>query len=81
MNTAGRVVSSLLYDVSYDLFSTSEIKAANVTMYAIDVTMDATLAPINYYYAGNISNGYLRSSINGLVDGAIDVFQTIYFTP
>ena len=82
MNTAGRVASSLLYDVSYDLFSTGEIKAANVAMYAIDVTMDATLAPINYYYTENISNGYLRSSINGLVDGAIDVFQTIaYFTP
>jgi len=79
MNTAGRVVSSLLYDVSYVLFSTGRIKATNVATYAIDVTMDATLAPINYYYTGSISNGFLRSSINGLTDGAVDVFQTITY--
>lgn len=76
MNTAGRVASSLLYDVSYDLFSTGEITATNAANYAIDVTMDATLAPISYYYTGSMSNGYLRSATNGIVDGAIDVFQT-----
>ena len=79
MNTAGRVTSSLLYDVSYDLFSTGEIKTANVATYAVDVTMDAALAPISYYYTGNMSNGYLRSFMNGLVDGAIDVFQTVAY--
>jgi hypothetical protein len=82
MNTAGRMASSLIYDVSYDLFSSGEITARNVGMYGIDVVMDATLAPINYYYAGDLSNGYARSIINGVVDGAIDIFQTIaYFTP
>lgn len=81
MNTAGRMASSLIYDVTYDLFSNGEIKAENVAMYAVDVTMGATLAPINYYYAGNISNKYVGPIINGLVDGAVDIFQTIaYFS-
>ena len=44
--------------------------------------MDSTLATISYYYTGDIVNGYLRSAINGIVDGAIDVFQTVaYFSP
>ena len=79
MNTAGRVTSSLVYDISYDLFSSGEITSSNVAMYAVDVTMDAVLAPVSYSYAGNISNGYLRSATNGLVDGIIDVFQTIAY--
>ena len=82
MNTAGRIASSLIYDVSYDIFSSGEITTEKIATYAIDVTMDATLAPINYYYSGNLSSGYTRSIINGLVDGAVDVFQTIaYFSP
>ena len=64
--------------MSYD---TEAVPVSSVAMYAIDVTMDATLAPINYYYTGNISNGYLRSSINGLADAFIDVFQTIAYLP
>ena len=79
MNTAGRVASSLVYDISYDLFSSGEITSSNVATYAVDVTMDAVLAPVSYYYAGNISNGYLRTATNGLVDGIIDVFQTIAY--
>ena len=78
MNTVGRITSSLLYDVSYDHFSAGKVNVANA---AIDITMDAALAPISYYYTGSIPNCYLRASINGVVDGAIDVFQTIvYFT-
>ena len=82
MNTAGRITSSLVYDISYDLFTSGEITKDNVAMYAVDVSMDAALAPVSYYYTGNLSNGYLRSVINGLVDGAVDVFQTIaYYMP
>ena len=81
MNTAGRIASSLLYDVTYDLFSYGEIPTENVAMYATDVTMDAALSPINYYYTGNLSSGFLGAAINGLVDGVIDVFQTVaYFS-
>ena len=82
MNTAGRITSSLVYDATYDLFSTGEIKPENIAAYAVDITMDSTLATISYYYTGDIVNGYLRSAINGIVDGAIDVFQTVaYFSP
>ena len=40
--------------------------------------MDVTLSPVYYYYTGS---GYSGSVINGFIDGAVDVFQTIaYFS-
>ena len=77
MNTAGRVVSSLLYDMSYDLFNSGQITKTNMVMYVADITMDVSLSPIYYDYSGRLSNGYLRATINGIVDGGVDVLQTI----
>ena len=81
MSWTGRLLTGYMDFATYDYFSDGEIKAANVAMFAVDVTMDATLSPISYYYTGNISNGYLRSSINGILDAVVDIFQTLaYFT-
>ena len=81
MNTAGRAVSSLAFDMTYELFDSGSIKANNVVGYAVDVTMDVALSPIAYYYSGNLRNGYTRTVINGVFDGIVDVFQSVaYFS-
>ena len=79
MNTAGRVTSSLLYDVSYDLFNSGQITGENLAMYTADLTMDVSMRTIYYYYAGGITSGYLRTTVFGIVDGVADVFQTMLF--
>ena len=81
MNTLGRAISSYVYDLTYELFDTGSIKPISYAAYAIDVGMDVTLAPMYYYYTGSMSNGYLSATINGLVDAALDIFQTeAYFS-
>ena len=79
MNTTGRVVSSLLYDVSYDLFSSGQITGENLALYTADITMDFSMSTIYYYYAGGIPNGYLRATMFGIADGIADVLQTMLF--
>ena len=70
---AGFVTTYTYHDGSDPSRTTSQVKTLQNGSDTLEYAYDA---------AGNISNGYLRSSINGLVDGAIDVFQTIaYFTP
>ena len=76
MNTAGRAASSATYNVTYELYSTGKITSSGITKGTTDVVMDATLSSINYYYIGNIANSQIRAVINGLIDGAVDVFQT-----
>ena len=76
MNTLGRAASSATYDMTYALFDSGKITSSDLATCAVDVTMDISLAPINYYYSGSIGNSLLRASVNGIVDGAVDVFQT-----
>ena len=80
-NTAGRAASSLVFDVSYELFDSGSIDANSVVGYAVDVTMDITLSPIAYYYSGNIRSDYVKTIINSAHDGIVDVFQSVaYFS-
>ena len=74
MNIAGRAASSLVYDVTYDIFNNS-FDAQNIATYALDVSIDAMYSTVFYYYTGNMSNGYLETVTNGLLDGILDVFQ------
>ncbi len=78
LNVAGRIASSLTYDITYDLFSKKEITSTNVAMYAVDVTTDAALSTVYYHYSGNLSNSFLGTYINGFLDGVVDVFQTFF---
>ena len=79
MNVLGRMTSSLVYDVVYDSFSSQPDMSTGG--YIFDVTMDATLSTIVYYYTGGMSNGFLSSALNGFFDGVTDVFQTeAYFS-
>ena len=61
--------------------ATGKISETNFATYAVDVTMDVAIAPITYHYVGNYVNSHLTAILNGLVDGAIDVFQTIEYFP
>jgi len=74
MNIAGRATSSLIYDVTYDIFNHSFSSKSPAT-YAIDVSMDAMYSTVFYYYTGSISSGYVETAVNGLLDGIIDIFQ------
>ena len=61
--------------------ATGKISETYLATYAGDVTMDAAIAPITYHYVGNYVNSHLTAILNGLVDGTIDVFQTIEYFP
>lgn len=79
LNTAGRAASSLVYDFTYEYFSTGKVEPRNSAAYAADIMMDATLSPMYYYYTGGIANEYVKAAINGLFDAAVDLFQTYVF--
>ena len=79
LNTAGRAASSLAYDFTYEYFSTGKVEPRNSAAYAADIMMDATLSPMYYYYTGGIANEYVKATINGLFDAAVDLFQTYVY--
>ena len=82
LNTAGRVASSVAYDITYDLFERDTIDASTAVVTGIDTAMDATISTICYYYTGGIINSYAQAGVNGVLDGVVDIFQTrFYFTP
>ena len=74
MNTLGRATSSFVYDISYEFFDTGHIEPSNLVTYSVDVGMDIVYAPLYYYYTGGGYNGAIR---NGILDGVVDIFQTV----
>ena len=79
LNTAGRVAGSLVYDLTYEYFETGNISSEGVASCGIDITMDACLGTVSNYYTASVSSSIIRAGVNGLIDAAIDVFQTITY--
>ena len=79
LNVLGRFAGSFVYDFTYDLFSSNDITLSSLGLYTVDATMDAVYSCLYYYYTPNICNDFLRTSLNGLIDSCVDVFQGLTF--
>ena len=81
LNTAGRVVGSLVYDLTYEYFETGEISCEGAVACGVDITMDACFGTVSNYYTASVPGSIIRAGVNGIIDAAIDVFQTVaYFS-
>ena len=78
-NGLGRAVGSTVYNLTYEWFDTGSISTSNLGYYAVDAMLDATLSTCCYYYTGMMSNDIAAAAINGVVDGGVDIVQTVGF--
>lgn len=73
----GRACGSFVADVTYEKFETGTVDKRNLGYYAVDVTIDACLSTVGYYYAPDAASKPIkRAIINGIIDAETDILET-----
>jgi hypothetical protein len=71
-------VSSVVYNYVNEYFQYGNINNADHGLFWADALLDTTLSLFYSNYARKITNAIRASVFSGLIDGAIDVSQTMF---
>lgn len=80
---AGRIVSSLIYDVANPLLQKGTLEKDDVLNLILDLSMDMALSGLytdflSYDPMETFTNKVWKSGLNSALDGVVDVIQTQY---
>lgn len=78
----GRAASTLIYDITNEIFQTGTFDSKNLSLYLADTLMDVAFSMIYIDKINCISNPFLSAFTGGVVDASVDIIQTdLYFSP
>ncbi len=81
-NLLGRAASTMIYDITNEVFQTGSFDINNLGLYIADTIMDVGLSMIYLDKVGSIVNPFVSATVGGLIDSGVDVMQTLlYFSP
>lgn len=81
-NLIGRAASTLIYDITNEIFQTGTFDSKNLSLYLADTLMDVAFSMIYIDKINCISNPFLSAFTGGVVDASVDIIQTdLYFSP
>ena len=80
-NLLGRAASTMIYDITNEIFQTGTFDINNLGLYIADTFMDVTLSLLYLDKVGSIANLFVSTAVGGAIDAGVDIIQTpLYFT-
>lgn len=80
-NLLGRAASTMIYDITNEIFQTGTFDINNLGLYLADTFMDVTLSLLYLDKVGSIANLFISTAVGGAIDAGVDIIQTpLYFT-
>ena len=81
-NLLGRAASTMIYDVTNEIFQTGTLDTNNLGLYLADTMMDVALSMLYLDKVGSIANSLIGATVGGVIDAGVDIIQTsLYFSP
>jgi len=81
-NLLGRAASTMIYDITNEIFQTGTFDINNLGLYVVDTFMDVTLSLLYLDKVGSIANPFISAAVGGTIDAVVDIIQTpLYFSP
>ncbi len=78
-NLLGRLASTMIYDITNEIFQTGTFDKNNLGLYIADTIMDIGLSMLYLDKVGSIANQFISATIGGVIDSCIDIIQTTLF--
>ena len=80
-NLLGRAASTMVYDITNEIFQKGKFDINNLDLYVADTFMDVTLSLLYLDKVGSIANKFISAAVGGAIDAGVDIIQTpLYFT-
>ena len=80
-NLLGRAASTMIYDITNEIFQTGTFDINNLGLYVADTMMDVALSMLYLDKVGSIANKFISAAVSGAIDAGVDIIQTpLYFT-
>ncbi|MBQ2718363.1 MAG: RHS repeat-associated core domain-containing protein [Clostridia bacterium] len=81
-NLLGRAASTMIYDITNEIFQTGTFDINNLGIYIADTIMDVGLSMLYLDKVGSIASSFISAAVGGTIDAGVDILQTeLYFSP
>ena len=81
-NLLERASSTMIYDITNEVFQTGTFKINNLGLYVVDMMMDVVFSALYLGKVNSIASPFISAIVGGTIDAVVDIIQTpLYFTP
>ena len=81
-NLLGRAASTMIYDITNEVFQTGTFDINNLGLYVADMMMDVVYSTLYLGKVSSIANPFISAIVGGTIDAVVDIIQTpLFLTP